>query len=459
MGSLNISRLMFGSAYAALLAACQVAAPPQPVSLLTETAAQDATSIAREELIAPKTIAFTEAGVAALEARMVQYVADGNIYGIATRLVQGGEIISDYKTGVMRLEAQTPIADDTIYRIYSMTKPMTGVAMMMLWEKGAFSLDDPVTEYVPEFEGLRVMDGINEDGTPILVDLTRPPTMRELMSHTAGFAYGLRGDDPANRAFREREILRARDLETFIGRVAEVPLLFQPGEAWSYSAAVDIQGYIIEKISGQSFGDFLQAQMFEPLGMVDTAFAVTPEKYGRFSEVYGRDPESGALVPVPFPEVQFTPETVAFESGGGGLTSTMNDYARFCQMLLNGGELDGIRILKPETIELMRTNVLTDGIMLSSDGANQGDTRPGIGFGLDLGIITDAEAVGQPYGEGTYFWGGAAGTWFWIDPENDLYFIGMIQTFDREGPIGDIRAVSADLVYAAMADETVAVVP
>ncbi|MEM6899506.1 MAG: serine hydrolase domain-containing protein [Pseudomonadota bacterium] len=459
MGKMAFRTLLAGSGCAALLAACQINAPPETVSLLPETANSDAISVANTELVAPDRLAFTEEGIAALEARMGQYVTDKNVYGIATRLVHRDDVISDYRTGLIKLEDQEPLGEDSIYRIYSMTKPITGVAMMMLWEDGAFSLDDPVTEYVPEFEGLRVLDRINEDGTPVLVDLRRPPTMQELMSHTAGFAYGLRGDDPANSAFREQKILRAPDLETFIGRVAEVPLLFQPGEAWSYSAAVDIQGYIIQKLSGQSFGDFLQTQMFGPLGMVDTAFAVTPEKYGRFSEVYGRDPDSGALVPVPYPEVQFTPETVAFESGGGGLTSTMNDYTRFCQMLLNGGELDGARILKPETIALMRTNVLTDGIMLSSDGANQGDTRPGIGFGLDFGIITDAETVGQPYGEGSYFWGGAAGTWFWIDPENDLYFIGMIQTFDREGPIGDIRAVSADLVYAAKADETVAVVP
>ncbi|MEM7663696.1 MAG: serine hydrolase domain-containing protein [Pseudomonadota bacterium] len=453
MGSLNISRLMFGSACAALLAACQVAAPPETASLLPETAAPDAVSIASAELIAPEKLAFTEAGVAALEARMGQYVADGNIYGIATRLMQGGEIISDYKTGVMRLEAQTPIAEDTIYRIYSMTKPITGVAMMMLWEEGAFSLDDPVTDYIPEFAGLRVLDGEDDEGAPILVDAERSPTMRELMSHTAGFAYGLRGADPANTAFRDQKILAAPDLETFIDLVADVPLLFQPGDAWAYSAAVDIQGYIVQKLSGQSFGEFLQSRMFAPLGMTDTAFAVGPYKYERFSEVYARDPESGALVPVPYPNVQFTPETVAFESGGGGLTSTMDDYTRFCQMLLNGGTLDGVQILKPETVDLMRTDVLADGIMLSSDGSNEGETRPGIGFGLDLGLINDAEAVGTPYGEGTYFWGGAAGTWFWIDPENDLFFIGMIQTFDREGPIADIREVSADHVYKAIAGD------
>ncbi|MEM9668572.1 MAG: serine hydrolase domain-containing protein [Pseudomonadota bacterium] len=450
MGESTFKEVVLGGIAVAILTACQAVSAPETAPLLPEASASSTVLIQEAAPEAPPVRAFTEDGIAALEARMGQYVADGHIYGVATRLVQGGDVISDYRTGVIKLETGTPIAEDTIYRIYSMTKPITGVAMMMLWEDGAFSLDDPVTDYVPEFAGLRVMNGVNEDGTPVLVDLERPPTMRELMSHTAGFAYGLMGDDPANSAFREQKILAAPDLETFIDLVADVPLLFQPGEAWAYSAAVDIQGHIVEKLSGQSFGEFLETRMFAPLGMTDTAFSVGPENYGRFSEVYDREPVHGVLVPLPYPEVQFTPETVAFESGGGGLTSTMNDYTRFCQMLLNSGTLDGVQILKPETVKLMRTNILEGDISLSSDGSNQGQTRPGIGFGLDFGVVTDAEAVGTPYGEGTYFWGGAAGTWFWIDPEHDLFFIGMIQTFDRQGPISGIRTVSADHVYAAM---------
>lgn len=394
--------------------------------------------------------AFTSAGIAALEASMAQHVADGHVYGIATRLVHKGEVISDVRAGIIRLEDQAPISDDTIYRIYSMSKPITGVAMMMLWEEGAFSLDDPITDYVPEFEGLRVLNGVAEDGSAMTVAVERAPTMREVMSHTAGFAYGLTGTDAANTAFRDREILRRPDLQSFIDAVADVPLLFQPGDAWAYSAAVDIQGYVVEKISGQRFGDFLETRLFAPLGMVDTAFAVGPDDYDRFSEVYGPHPETGQLVPVPYPQVQFKPETIAFESGGGGLTSTMNDYARFCQMLLNGGELEGVRILKPDTIELMRTNVLPPELLLSSNGQNQGETRAGIGFGLDLGVINDPVAAEAPYAPGTYFWGGAAGTWFWIDPVNELFFIGMIQTFERDGAASELREVSADLVYDAL---------
>ena len=399
--------------------------------------------------------AFSEAGIAALEATMADYVANGRLYGIHTRLVHKGDVISDFKTGLRGLEAQAPIEDDTIYRIYSMTKPVTGVAMMMLYEEGKFELDDPVSKFVPEFENLKVLGGVNEDGSAILVDLARQPTMRELMSHTSGFAYGLSGIDPANAAFRDQKILEAPDTQTFIDKVAGVPLLFQPGEAWFYSVGMDIQGYIIEKLSGQRFGDYLQSRMFEPLGMTDTGFYVPDEKYDRLSEVYGFDPESGAMVPVPFPGVMFRKETVAFESGGGGLVSTMDDYGRFSQMLVNRGELDGVRILKPETIELMRTYVLRDEQFLSSLGVNQGDVYPGLGMGLTVGTVEDPEAVPSVIPAGSYFWSGAASTWFWVDPVNELYFTGMAQVRDNTNPNGplELRETSSAAVYGALSSE------
>ena len=399
--------------------------------------------------------AFSEAGIAALEATMANFVANGRLYGIHTRLVHKGDVISDFKTGLRGLEAQAPIEDDTIYRIYSMTKPVTGVAMMMLYEEGKFELDDPVSKFVPEFENLKVLGGVNEDGSAILVDLARQPTMRELMSHTSGFAYGLSGIDPANAAFRDQKILEAPDTQTFIDKVAGVPLLFQPGEAWFYSVGMDIQGYIIEKLAGQRFGDYLLSRMFEPLGMTDTGFYVLDEKYDRLSEVYGFDPESGAMVPVPFPGVMFRKETVAFESGGGGLVSTMDDYGRFSQMLVNRGELDGVRILKPETIELLRTNVLRDDQFLSSLGVNQGDVYPGLGMGLTVGTVEDPEAVPSVIPAGSYFWSGAASTWFWVDPVNELYFIGMVQVFDNNNPNGplELRETSSAAVYGALSSE------
>ncbi|MEM9179671.1 MAG: serine hydrolase domain-containing protein [Pseudomonadota bacterium] len=442
---------LMGSAALLTLAACAT-----PV-IDTEPVVADAPPIV-EAVDVPAPLAapaFSEDGIAALEATMAQYVADGRLYGIHTRLVQRGEVISDFKTGLRGLEAQAPIEDDTIYRIYSMTKPVTGVAMMMLYEEGKFELDDPVSKFVPEFENLKVLGGVNEDGSAVLVDLERQPTMRELMSHTSGFAYGLGGADPANSAFRDQKILESPDTQTFIDKVAGVPLLFQPGEAWFYSVGMDIQGYIIEKLSGQSFGDYLQSRMFGPLGMTDTGFYVPDEKYDRLSEVYGFDPESGAMVPVPFPGVMFRKETVAFESGGGGLVSTMDDYGRFSQMLVNQGELDGVRILKPETIELMRTNVLRDDQFLSSLGINQGDVYPGLGMGLTIGTVEDPDAVPSVIPASSYFWSGAASTWFWVDPVNELYFIGMVQVFDNNNPNGplELRETSSAAVYGALSSE------
>ena len=398
---------------------------------------------------------FSAEGIAALEQAMGQYVADGRLYGIHTRLVHKGEVVSDFKTGLRGLEAQAPIEDDTIYRIYSMTKPITGVAMMMLYEEGKFELDDPVTKYVPEFENLKVLAGVNEDGSPILADMERPPTMSELMSHTSGFAYGLGGTDPANSAFRDLKVLESPDLQTFIDRTATIPLLFQPGEHWFYSVGMDIQGHIIEKLSGQTFGEFLQTRLFDPLGMTDTGFYVPDEDYGRFSEVYGFDPESGALVPIPFPSVMFRKETVAFESGGGGLVSTMNDYGRFSQMLVNRGALDGVQIIKPETLDLITTSVMPEGASMSTLGMNAGEQYPGIGMGLTFGTIEDSALAETQTPSGSYFWGGAASTWFWIDPVNELYFIGMVQIFDNNNPGEplELRETSSEAVYGALNGE------
>ncbi|MCR9271330.1 MAG: beta-lactamase family protein [Hyphomonadaceae bacterium] len=435
-------------ALATVLSACASVAPEtEPV--VVETPPID---VAVETVAAAPEPAFSTEGIAALEQAMAAYVADGRLYGIHTRLAHKGEVISDFYTGVRGLESQTPLEEDTIYRIYSMTKPVTGVAMMMLYEEGLFELDDPVTKFVPEFEDLKVLAGVNEDGSAILVDLERAPTMRELMSHTSGFAYGLGGTDPANSAFRDLKVLESPDLQTMIDRTATIPLMFQPGEHWFYSVGMDIQGHIIEKLSGQSFGDFLETRLFTPLGMTDTGFYVPEDDYDRFSEVYGFDPDTGAMVPIPFPGVMFKKETINFESGGGGLVSTMDDYARFAQMLVNQGELDGVRILKPETLGLITTDVLPEGAVLSEAGMNMGELYPGFGMGLTVGTVEVPEDVPSQIPAGSFFWSGAASTWFWIDPVNELYFIGMVQVFDNNNPNGplELRETSSTAVYNAL---------
>lgn len=397
---------------------------------------------------------FTESGVAALEAKMNSFVTDGHVKGIATLLVQDGKIISHMQSGLRRVDDNAPITEDTIYRIYSMTKPVTGVALMQLYENGAFSLDDPISKFLPEMEELKVVKSYTSATEYELEPLERQPTMQELMSHTAGFAYWLYGNDPANVAMREAKIGETPDIDTFVEKVAKIPLMTQPGEKWFYSASVDLQGAIIERISGTSLGEYFQTEIFEPLGMTDTGFFVPEEDYDRFSDVYGYHPKTGEMVKVPYSPVMFKEETIAFESGGGGLVSTLADYARFCEMLVNEGAWNGVEIIAPETLKLMRTDVLTKDQVVNLSGNTTSLTPGSLGFGLDFGIIHNPEGDnGMRVGDGTFFWGGAAGTWFWVDPVNDLYFIGMIQRFAQGGEPVDFRGVSRDLVYEALKGE------
>jgi len=394
---------------------------------------------------------FSAGGLAALDAAMRKTVDDGKLKGISTLLVKDGQVINYDQYGIRRAADQAPVTEDTIFRIYSMSKPVTGVALMTLFEDGAFSLDDPITKFVPELADLKVFEGFDEAGEPILVNAERPATMRELMSHTAGFAYGLFSDDPVNNMYAEANVLGSPDFYTYISRLASMPLLYQPGESWAYSTAVDVQGYIVQKLSGKRLGQYFEDEIFAPLGMVDTGFFVPAEKRDRFSDVFTPDSETGELVPIETASFAFREGEIGMEKGGHGLVSTIGDYARFCQMLLNGGELNGVRILERETVELMRTNVLPDGVGLFSDGVSPNPRMAGQGFGLDFAVYLDPYATGAAQPAGSYYWGGAAGTWFWIDPVNDLFFIGMIQRF----PGGNDRAMrgeSAKLVYRALAE-------
>lgn len=400
--------------------------------------------------VQPQATAFSEEGVRALEDRMAQYVTDGHVKGIATRLVKDGQIVSDIQAGIRREADQAPITSDTIYRIYSMSKPITGVAMLMLWEEGKFNLDDPVTLHIPEFEGLQVYKGLDETGQPILEPVSRPPTIQELMSHTAGFGYGLRSGDYVNDMFRETAVFTAPDMDAFMDRVSAIPLLHEPGTSWDYSISVDIQGYLVEKLSGQTLGDFFKTRLFDPLGMKDTAFYVPEAEYDRFADVYVNTPDGSGFVPAQAPGFQFRKETIAFEGGGHGLVSTMDDYARFAEMLVNEGTLDGVQILKPETVRMMASDHLPEGANIGYDGTSA-DEATGVGFGLNVAVILEP-AADRAHPKGVYMWGGAAGTWFWVDPENDLYFIGMVQHFGGAGPGFDARTASARLVYEAIED-------
>ena len=383
--------------------------------------------------------------LARLSEGMKSLVDQGRLAGAVTMVARRGRVIEFEATGKRDIAGNLPMQKDSIFRIYSMTKPITGVAMMMLFEEGKWQLNDPVATYIPEFADLKVY-GTGANGDMVLQDQVHPVTMRELMSHTGGFTYGYFSNTPVDKLQREANLLDVHNtLDEFIKRVAKLPLNSQPGSQWHYSVSVDIQGYIVQKLSGMPFEEFLEKRIFKPLAMVDTAFYVPAEKLKRFAELYDYD-ESGKFHVLTGGLNHDYAAKPALSSGGGGLVSTATDYMRFCQMLLNGGQLDGVRLLSPRTVELMRTNVLTPSMPTLS---------PGAGFGLDFAVYTDVVAAGGYYGKGTFYWGGAAGTWFWIDPTDDLIVIGMIQQVAGDGAaaaykVPDVRGLSHAYVYQAI---------
>ena len=393
----------------------------------------------------PESVGMSSQRLARLGDGMKSLVDQGRLAGVVTMVARHGKVVQFEATGKRDIAAGLPMQKDSIFRIYSMTKPITGVAMMMLFEEGKWQLDDPVAKYIPEFAGLKVY-GTEANGNMTLKDQVHPVTMRELMSHTGGFTYGIFSNTPVDKLQREADLLNIDNtLEEFVRRVAKLPLNSQPGSEWHYSISVDIQAYIAQKLSGMPFDEFLQKRIFKPLNMPDTGFYVPADKLKRFVEMYDYDKDGKFEVLKGGLNHDFSKKP-AFMSGGGGLVSTAGDYMRFCQMLLNGGQLDGVRLLSPRTVELMRSNVLPPAMTLFV---------PGAGFGLDVAVYTDTVAAGGYYGKGTYFWGGAAGTWFWIDPTDDLIVVGMIQQMAGTGAaaangIPDVRGLSHAYVYQAI---------
>jgi CubicO group peptidase (beta-lactamase class C family) len=382
-----------------------------------------------------------------LRSGMKELVDQGRLAGVVTMVSRHGKVVEFDAAGKRDIAANAPMQKDSIFRIYSMSKPITGVAMMMLFEEGKWQLNDPVAKYIPEFAKLKVY-GTDANNNVVMKDQAHPVTMRELMSHSGGFTYGFFSNTAVDKLQLEADLLNPNNtLDEFIKRVAKLPLNSQPGSEWHYSISVDIQGYIVQKLSGMPFEEFLEKRIFKPLGMIDTAFYVPKEKLNRFAEFYSYD-KDGKLQAVGVKEGlnhDFAAKP-ALSSGGGGLVSTASDYMRFCQMLLNGGQLDGVRILSPLTVELMRTNVLAPSVPILA---------PGAGFGLDFAIYTDPVAAGGYYGKGSFWWGGAAGTWFWIDPVNDLIVLGMIQQAAgtgaaATGAVPDVRGLSHAWTYQAI---------
>ena len=411
-------------------------------SVATVTAVAAERSAARDlETADPAEVGVSAERLERLAAGMQGMVDDGRLAGVVTLMARGGKLVHVHVAGDRDVAAGAPMERDSIFRIYSMTKPITGVALMMLYEEGRWRLNDPVSRHLPGFADLKVHAGDRANGEPRLVDAERPMTMAELMSHSGGLGYGLGAENHVDRLYREQRVLNADEpLQAMIDKLSNLPLLAQPGTRWYYSIGVDVQGYLVEKLSGQPFPEFLQERIFDPLGMVDTAFYVPEEKLDRVALIYGES-DGGGLERLDMGGPTRT-EMPAGPSGGGGLWGTADDYLRFTQMLLNGGELDGARLLAPRTVELMRTNFLSPEATATM--------RRGQGFGLDFATVHDPAAAGEPYAKGSYYWGGAAGTWFWIDPRTDLTFVGMIQ---HRGPaVRDVQGISRNLAYQAIVD-------
>jgi CubicO group peptidase (beta-lactamase class C family) len=402
--------------------------------------------------VRPEAVGFSSQRLQRLHELMQQMVDKKQEAGIVTLLARHGKIV-DFRTyGQRDMEAGAPMTKDAIFRDFSMTKPVTGVAMMILYEEGKWLPSDPVSKFIPAFAHLKVFKEIGPGGQMVLEDPIHPPTMADLMTHTAGFTYGIFSATPVDKMMGEKKVWASRNLDEFIDRLSTIPLLYQPGTKWVYSVSMDIEGYIIEKITGQSLPDFMRDHIFTPLGMRDAGFYVPEDKRSRFAQLYVTGPH-GELVPDATGGGLYGAFATqpAMPLGGGGMVSTTADYYRFMQMLLNRGELDGTRILAPSSVALMTSNHLRADLLAGKFGIGAMTLRPGFGYGYTCAVAFDPVEANISEGKGSFTWGGAAGTWFWVDPTNDLVFIGMVQRM--MGPASpNIETVSRSLVYQALVD-------
>ena len=418
----------------------------------------------------PERQGFSTERLAKLTQLMNAKVEDGTMVGGMGMIARNGKIIYSQTYGQADREAGKAMADDAIFRIYSMTKPITGVALMMLYEEGKFRLNDPIAMYIPEMANLQVAlstggTGIVSDGTTSTAigsgdeslvgqtrKPTRQPTIRDLMTHTSGLTYGIFGNTEVDQAYRKAGLMGDMDLKEFVTALGKLPLQYDPGSQWHYSVSVDVQGYLVEVLSGMKFSEFLEQRIFAPRDKQDTAFKVNEGNKDRLAQLY--KPEgvtadnyfspatgSGLEVADAFMSAGYI-YGVKFESGGGGLVATARDYLRFSQMMLNGGELDGVRILSPKTVDLMTTNHIGD--------LGLGYGRKGIGFGLDFAVVLNPGELGEVSSAGEYNWGGAAGTRFWIDPQEQLIGLFMVQSIPHRTRLADDFKV---MTYQALVEK------
>jgi CubicO group peptidase (beta-lactamase class C family) len=383
----------------------------------------------------PKEVGLSSAGLEKASAAVRQFVKDGKVAGAVVLVARHGKIAFFEAQGVRDVATGKPMEKDTLFRIYSMTKPITTVAAMILYEKGRFQLDDPVSKYLPALKGVKVHAG--GKGVMKLDAARREMTIRDLMGHTSGLTYGF-SDSPVDGLYRKNKILGPGDtLEKTVEKLGKLPLVNQPGTRFHYGVSTDVLGRLVEVLSKKRLDTIVREQIFEPLDMKDTAYYVPEKKLTRFAALHGRNPKGKLIVtdapamPSPF--------------GGHGLVSTARDYARFCQMLLGKGQLDGKRILKEKTVALMTKNHLPAEAIPISIGTIRFPEGFGFGLGFSVRVATDKKEPGSRVGE--YGWGGLAGTTFWISPKDDLFVIVMQQSMPHDGAL---EAKLKPLIYAAV---------
>jgi CubicO group peptidase (beta-lactamase class C family) len=382
----------------------------------------------------PESVGLSTAGLEAIDGYLKGLIDEGTLAGVVTLVARHGKTVHTSVMGQKDLASGEPLALDTIFRIFSMTKPVTGVAMSILFDQGLWSPDDPIAKHLPAFEGVRVFDGVDESGAARTVAAGHAPTMRELMTHTAGLSYGFDPQNSLDKLYQAKQVWQSASLAQFADKVASLPLAYQPGSKWLYSLSMDVQGAIIEQLSGQSLPEFMRTRVFEPLGMADTAFHTPPDKRARRATLYRWSPRQQKLIEAPNILGADYEAPPALAIGGGGLVSTAADYARFAQMLLNGGELDGRRIVSAAALRQQMSNHLSEELIAARHGVGHQQLRPGFGYGFNGAVFTDPALAGVPVGKGSYHWDGAAGTWFWVDPVNDLLYVGLVQLLSETAP-------------------------
>ncbi len=400
----------------------------------------------KQEVVSEPVI-LTKSAKVRIDSTLQAFVDSGNIAGVSALIFEQGQEVYFNAFGFADKEAQQPMDRNTIVQIYSMTKPITGTALMTLYEDGKFKLDEPISKYIPEFSNMTVYKGVDESGKVLTEPLNREITIRDITRHTAGFPN--RPDIPGLSKLLEKAdaMNRENTLTEMAEKMGEIPLWFQPGTQWEYGPSVDVQALLVERISGIPYGEYVRKQVLDPLSMMETRYFIPTEDRDRFAKLYLRKGE-GELVRDSVTYSNYT-EHWPLTRGGSGLTSTLDNYMRFAQMLVNNGSLDSIRILKPETVKLMATNQLADSITERSWLPTKGQVGFGIDFAVRVAPPANAEENHGVVGE--FYWDGAASTLFWVDPVNELTAVMFVQLFPYD-QIG-LHKQFRDAVYGPFAPE------